>query len=276
MTRTMYDGIAEDAHLIPADAELVAGYVDGLYTWSDTNWARFVNAVKVRIAVFATTNDGVVLDCEKGNCTPAESVDWTLMRRKAGVDPTIYCGRNTWWQQIRDAHRARGVAEPHYWVADYDVSQTDPQIPAGALALQYADKGDYDLSVVADYWPGVDPAPEVDMPLTDDEVTAIATRTSSLLRNTWLGDQNLDGTQAGAGHELSLGVMVAQTHARQVDLDTKLDAITAAVGKLATGGVDLAALEALIETHLAAGSVPGVIAAAVLQHLSAATAGAHA
>lgn len=38
--------------------------------------------------------------------------------------------------------------------------------------------------------------------------------------------------------------------------------------------VDLAALESLIEQHLAAGAVPAVIAAAVLQHLSAATAGA--
>ena len=157
--RLMYDGINTDAHLIPATAQLVAGYVDGLYAWSAADWARFPNAVKVRIAVFATTDDGHVLDCEPGNATPAESVDWVLMRRKAGVDPTVYCGKNTWWGEIRAAFQARGVPEPHYWVADYSVNQTSPAIPAGAIALQYTDTGPYDLSVVADHWPGIDPKP---------------------------------------------------------------------------------------------------------------------
>jgi hypothetical protein len=166
MTRILYDGINTDAHLIPANAQMVAGYVDGLYAWSDADWARFPNAVKIRIAVFADTNDGHVLDCEPGNNTPAESVDWVLMRRKAGVEPTVYCGRNTWWPQIRAAFAARAVPEPHYWVADYSTGQ---QIPSGAIALQYADMGSYDLSVVADYWPGVDPAP-TPAPLQEDPV----------------------------------------------------------------------------------------------------------
>lgn len=155
--RTMYDSVS--ASSIPTNAQIVAGYVDGLYEWSNADWARFPHSVKVRIAVFTTTDDGHVLDCEPGNNSPASSVDWVLMRRKAGVDPTVYCGRNTWWSQIRAAFHARGVAEPHYWVADYSVSQSSPQIPGGALALQYTDAGPYDLSVVADYWPGVDPTP---------------------------------------------------------------------------------------------------------------------
>lgn len=160
MTRTMYDGIT--ASRLPTSAQLVAGYVDGLYAWSAADWARFPNGVKVRIACFASTDDGVVLDCEPGNCTPAQSVDWVLMRRRAGVDPTVYCNELdpvAGWPAVRAAFRARGVPEPHYWVANYSVNQGSPQIPAGAVALQYADKGAYDLSVVADYWPGVDPAP---------------------------------------------------------------------------------------------------------------------
>lgn len=169
MTRLMYDGIASDAPSIPTNAQLVAGYVDGLYKWSDTDWARFPHSVKVRIAVFTSTNDGHVLDCEQGNNTPASSVDWVLMRRRAGVDPTVYCGRNTWWSQIRADFQARGVPEPHYWVADYSVSQANPQIPAGALALQYTDAGPYDLSVVADYWPGVDPAPDPPAPAVPED-----------------------------------------------------------------------------------------------------------
>jgi hypothetical protein len=163
----MLDGINSDAAAAaaamtshPGEFSFIAGYVDGLYKWSAAEWALFPSSTHVRIAVFSTTNDGHVLDCEPGNGTPAESVDWVLLRRAAGVDPTVYCGRNTWWPDIRAAFKARGVAEPHYWVADYGVDQNNPQIPPGSLALQYRNAGPYDLSAVADYWPGVDPAPQ--------------------------------------------------------------------------------------------------------------------
>lgn len=157
MTRTMYDGV--DASRLPTNAELVAGYVDGLFTWSAADWARFPNAVKVRIAVFSSTNDGEVLDVEPGNATPAESVDWVLMRRRAGVDPTVYMNAST-WPTVRAEFSARGVAEPHYWVAQYDGVAA---LPAGSIAKQYYNNNQagYDLSVVADYWPGVDPTSEV-------------------------------------------------------------------------------------------------------------------
>ena len=155
MTRTMYDGV--DATRLPTSAQLVAGYVDGLYTWSAANWARFPKSVKVRVAVFSQTNDGQVLDVEPGDATPAQSVDWVLMRRRAGVDPTVYMNSST-WPTVRAAFQARGVAEPHYWVAQYDGVAS---IPAGAVAKQYYNNNDlgYDLSVVADHWPGIDPAP---------------------------------------------------------------------------------------------------------------------
>jgi hypothetical protein len=167
MTRLMLDGINSDAAAAsaamtarPGEFSLIAGYVDGLYRWSAADWARFPNSTHVRIAVFASTDDGHVLDCEPGNCTPAQSVDWVLLRRKAGIDPTVYCGRNTWWGEIQAAFKARGVPQPHYWVADYGGDPSRPVIPGGALALQYADAGPYDLSAVADYWPGVDPGPQ--------------------------------------------------------------------------------------------------------------------
>lgn len=160
VTRTMYDGI--DASRLPVDAQLVAGYVDGLYVWSTADWARFPNAVKVRIAVFSQTNDGEVLDVEPGNATPAESVDWVLRRREAGVDPTVYMNTST-WPTVREAFTARKVAEPHYWIAQYDGVA---QLPAGAIAKQHTndETAGWDVSVVADHWPGVDPA----VSLTDD------------------------------------------------------------------------------------------------------------
>lgn len=155
MTRTMYDGV--DATRLPTTAQMVAGYVDGLYKWSDANWARFPRSVKVRIAVFSQTNDGQVLDVEPGNATPAQSVDWVLMRRRAGVDPTVYMNTST-WPTVRSAFQARGVAEPHYWVAQYDGVAS---IPAGAIGKQYVndEANGWDLSVIADHWPGIDPNP---------------------------------------------------------------------------------------------------------------------
>jgi hypothetical protein len=151
----MYDGVT--ASRLPTAATMVAGYVDGRYRWSAADWNRFPHAVKVRMAVFSSTDDGHVLDVEPGNATPAQSVDWVLMRRRSGLDPSVYMNAST-WDSVRAAFRARAVPEPHYWVAHFD---NVAAIPAGAVAKQYYsnDSLGYDLSVVADYWPGVDPRP---------------------------------------------------------------------------------------------------------------------
>ncbi len=152
--RTMYDSVTPSA--IPTDAALVAGYVDGAYAWSAAEWARFPNSVKVRIAVFPNTDDGHVLDVEQGDATPAQAPGWVDMRRAAGVDPTVYCNAST-WSSVISAFRSAGVAAPHYWIAQYD---GNPSVPSGAVAKQYNDPpgsgGNYDISVVADFWPGVD------------------------------------------------------------------------------------------------------------------------
>lgn len=156
--RTMYDSVSPWA--IPADAEMVAGYVDGLYMWKLSDWARFPHAVKVRIAVHASTNDGHVLDCELGDATPAQCPGWAQMRRAAGVDPTVYCSYAV-WPEVQQAFARAGVPQPHYWVAAYPGNGA--QLYDGAVAHQYADRGpngeNVDISVVADYWPGVDPPP---------------------------------------------------------------------------------------------------------------------
>lgn len=157
MTRTMYDAVT--AANIPADAGMVAGYIDRivLAPWTAADWARFPSAVKVTIVKKASTPDGHVLDVERGDATPAEAPGWVQMRRAAGADPTVYCSLSD-WPAVRAAFAAARVAEPHYWIAHYD---GDPAIPAGAVAKQY--RGDVapgiDVSSVVDYWPGVDPVP---------------------------------------------------------------------------------------------------------------------
>lgn len=173
---------------IPADAVMVAGYVDGIYRWPQSDWDRFPDAVKVRIAVFASTNDGHVLDVEYQDATPAQAPGWVQKRRAAGVDPTIYCSEfasGYSWAEVRAAFQAQGVPEPHYWIANYNGRQT---IPGGAVAHQYAGDaasgGHYDLSVVADYWPGVDPPPEAEMSF-DRTIYPFGTRAAPVQR-TWI------------------------------------------------------------------------------------------
>lgn len=151
--RTMYDGVTPSR--LPSGAPLYAGYVDGHYANIPAIRARFPHARIVGIAVSPHTNAGTVLDVEPGDASPAQAPAWVKMRRAAGVDPTVYCAATT-WPAVRAAFKAAGVAEPHYWIAAWDGHAT---LPAGAVAKQYVSTSGYDKSVVADHWPGVDPAP---------------------------------------------------------------------------------------------------------------------
>lgn len=169
MVRTMYDSVTPTA--IPRDAEMVAGYLaPSRFAWSAAEWALFPRAVKVRIAIFASVDDGHVLDVEPGDATPEQAPGWVRMRRASGVDPTVYCNLST-WPAVRAAFFAQQVREPHYWIARYDNKAV--MIP-GAVAKQYADPathggGHYDLSIVADYWPGVDTGPNQEDDMTPDQ-----------------------------------------------------------------------------------------------------------
>jgi hypothetical protein len=184
--RKCYDAVTPGN--IPSTAKMVAGYIDGRYAWKAADWARFPRAVKVRIAVFSATEDGHVLDVEPGCATPASAPGWVLRRRAKGVDPTIYCNLAD-WPSVRAAFRARKVREPHYWVAAYPGN--GPALYPGSIAHQYQGglTAKFDVSVVADYWPGVDPKPVPpkpptkpthpvppggDVPLTEAEANHIA------------------------------------------------------------------------------------------------------
>lgn len=146
----MWDGVT--AGNLPTNAQLVAGYLTGPYTWSAADWARFPNSIHVGICTQARYNIGVVLDVETGDATPVQAPGWVTARRAAGIDPTVYCNAST-WPSVRTAFQDAGVIEPWYWIAKYDHLSA---IPAGAVAKQYENTAGYDLSSVAAYWPGVD------------------------------------------------------------------------------------------------------------------------
>jgi hypothetical protein len=263
VTRTMYDGINTDAPKIariPSAIGLVAGYDDGNYAWSPADWALFPNSVHVHVAVFATTDSGQVLDVERGDATPAQSVDWVLMRRRAGADPSVYCNTST-WPAVRAAFQARAVAEPHYWIAQYDGQAA---IPPGAIAKQYYnnDAAGYDLSIVADYWPGVDDPTEADM-IDQQSIDAIARLARDLVMNVQLGETDLAGKQTGS--TISLGQVAARARAAQADLDAKLAALQA----MPTATVQLSQtdLAAAVKTALQDPAIAGVFAHALAVEL---------
>jgi hypothetical protein len=152
--RIMYDAVTPAN--IPPSAQLVAGYVDGAYRWKPSDWARFPHAVHVGIATQAATNDGQVLDVERYDAIPEEAPAWVLMRRRGGIDPSVYCQGST-WPQVRRLFVDAKVVEPHYWVASWPGG--GDVVPLDAVAHQYLHLPGYDVSAVVAYWAGVDPAP---------------------------------------------------------------------------------------------------------------------
>jgi hypothetical protein len=154
---------------IPADAAIVCGYVaPSHYVWPASGWARFPNAVKVRVTPAASVHGlGVhVLDVEHGDAVPAQVPGWVQASRQAGQEGTIYCPYADWPAVIRAINAAGIVTHPPYWIAKWDGVAALPSVTVDgtsytATAKQYLDPttgsgGHFDLSVVAAYWPGVD------------------------------------------------------------------------------------------------------------------------
>lgn len=149
--RTMYDAVTPEN--IPVTAQMVAGYVNGNYQSYWKLAKLFPTAVRVSIAVSADA-DAQVLDCETYDATPEQCPAWAVRQRARGQIPTVYMNAST-WPAVRAAFAAQHVPEPEYWVAKYDGIA---EVPAGAVAKQFQGgmTSAYDLSAVADYWPGVD------------------------------------------------------------------------------------------------------------------------
>lgn len=163
--RLMYDSTT--ASDIPADAEIVAGYVDGRYAWSDADWARFPNAVKVRISVFGSL-DADVLDVEPSDATPADAAVWVAQKNARREHATVYCGG---YNRTQVDAVCAGL--------EYDVWLADPTGVAhnNDAATQYSWHGftgeHFDLSLCADWWPRV-AAAEPDGPSVADLLQALS------------------------------------------------------------------------------------------------------
>ncbi len=155
MRRTLYDAV--DPSTIPPGATLVAGYVDGKHANLGPLRLRFPYATLVSIAVRYTSR-AQVLDVGKGEATPAEAILWCThtMTDKSNRELTVHCDAVA-VPHLRAAFREARVDEPNYWIVRHD---NDPRLPDGVIAKEYQSTSGWDKSIVADYWPGVNPAPD--------------------------------------------------------------------------------------------------------------------
>ncbi len=163
--RIMFDSV--DASRIPADAQIVGGYINGRYAWKPSDWARFPTARKVTIAVSADA-DAKCLDVETYDATSAQAPGWAHRQRARGEPhPWVYIQEST-WAECRHQFAIQQEPEPIWWIAGYPGSVGWNLYP-GSHAHQVIDDGPYDRSLVADHVPGLDPSPAATVATTTGE-----------------------------------------------------------------------------------------------------------
>jgi hypothetical protein len=163
---TFYD--STDVFAIPADAAVVAGYIDGDYVTVPALRARFPHARIIEITV--TGLPGVaVCDCESGDLTPDQAATWAQNEVKGGRRPTLYCDASTRVALV-GALAALGLQfgrDVDNWLAHYDDVAV---VPDGSVAKQYLHTQTLDTSVALPTW-GV--LPQV-APATIEEMNMVA------------------------------------------------------------------------------------------------------
>jgi hypothetical protein len=166
MSRIGYD--STNPADIPIDAEVVGGYVNGIYGpahnafgvagWDTNSWNRFTKmSGKIEYSVYPT-GEGNCGDVEPGCIWPvSEALTYVQHCRTDGRDPSIYCDAGN-WPAVRQAFQAAGIPEPHYIIADWR-NYPDETIPQDADARQFGGSAQtqkhYDI-IVANSWPGID------------------------------------------------------------------------------------------------------------------------
>ncbi|MBV9292595.1 MAG: hypothetical protein JO222_09110 [Frankiales bacterium] len=172
--KTRLEADSTTASDVPASADLPAGYVDGAYRTVDALRRRFSHKRIVTITVNGSTPGADVIDREAGDASARTAARYVHDGRVAGHWPTIYFPLSD-IAEICHELKAIGLGPDvplwtaHYTGVEHICGKTCLK-PYGPLpftplivATQYADPktsgGHFDLSQVADYWPGVDPKP---------------------------------------------------------------------------------------------------------------------
>lgn len=105
-TFTMYDSV--NVEQIPADAEAVAGYVNGTWKTYPQLVVKFPKAQKLSISISATV-DARALDIEKLDATNDQAAAWVKRQHARGIRrPILYTSLSN-WPALEQALRAGGV-----------------------------------------------------------------------------------------------------------------------------------------------------------------------
>jgi len=181
--RIMYD--STDPTKIPADAAMVAGYINGKYAWNSAGWARFPKAIKLRIDVTGIVPmSGDILDVEPGNLGQPEITSAMSLEQVEHIWANL-CAAAAKWVKAREANNlgstcyieasrknqlAAAVDTAHcvYWMADWGISQSEAEqkLTGAEVSIQFA-TGSYDTSAVRDdWWPTASSIPVINKPST--------------------------------------------------------------------------------------------------------------
>ena len=119
MTLVMFDAI--DVSQIPADAQAVAGYVNGNWVTYPHLVAAFPRAHVLSIAVSASHNADA-LDIESGDATPGQAPGWfTRQKARGAARPCLYASAFVMDTEVLPALTAAGIPRSavRLWSAHY-------------------------------------------------------------------------------------------------------------------------------------------------------------
>jgi hypothetical protein len=129
----------------------VAGYIDGAFQSFEALRQRYPNAFHVSITVLGTPG-ARVCDIEAGDLTPSGGAAWAKKEIAARRRPTLYCSQSM-WRSVVAALNAISIhaTQVDFWIANYDGIA---KLPAGAVAKQFKNTAQYDVSITNGVWPG--------------------------------------------------------------------------------------------------------------------------
>lgn len=213
MTRKAYDSVTVSA--LPAGGDLYLGYVDGRYANVDEIKARFPHRHIVRITVTGRTFDADMADVENGDLSPASGAAWAKGKLQRGQFPVLYFPESS-RAAVVAALKAAGVdpAKVGKFAAQYDgVARLNARgdigkqyrSPDGTGAGKVTD-GNYDVSVVADFWPGIDPRRPQGLALVTQAALRLVTRRMNARTHpvTTVARQSLTACRAAIDHALNV------------------------------------------------------------------------
>ena len=162
---TMYDTIPDSVGQIPADAQAVAGYVDGWYVSFPLLVERFASQAHCLSIAVHPNDDAACLDVEPGDATVGDAPAWVDRQLARGQwRPCVYASQSSWEDDGLYGLLAGYETRIRRWVAAYP--GTGANVPSGYDAHQYADVGphgeNYDTSVCRDDFFPSKPTPPPD------------------------------------------------------------------------------------------------------------------